>query len=212
MPIATWARRRPTIGKVGYSSARQGFTFYTFLFTLPGMSGHNKWSKIKHKKAASDAKKSKEFSKLARLIAVESKKCGGDPNSPGLRTVVDKARGINMPKDNIERAIAKGKAGDGADMNEITFELYGPGGVAVIVEALTDNNNRTNQEIKHLLSKAGIALAAPGSATWAFTKTGSEWNANSTVDLSDEDLEKLSELVDQLEEHDDVQAVFTNAD
>ena len=175
------------------------------------MSGHNKWSKIKHKKAATDAKKSKEFSKLARLIAVESKKCGGDPNSPGLRTVVDKARSINMPKDNIERAIAKGKAGDGTDMNEITYELYGPGGVAVLVDALTDNNNRTNQEIKHLLSKLGYSLATPGSATWAFTKENHEWVATTESGLTDEDLEKLSDLVDQLEEHDDVQSVVTNA-
>ncbi len=174
------------------------------------MAGHNKWSKIKHKKAASDAKKSKEFSKLARLIASESKKAGGDANSPTLRTIIEKARAINMPKDNIERAIEKGKAGDGAEMDALTFELYGPAGCALIVEALTDNRNRTNQELKHLLSKLGYALAAPGSATWAFVKEGTDWTPTTSVDLSDEDLEKLSILVDEIEEHDDVQAVFTN--
>jgi len=176
------------------------------------MSGHNKWSKIKHKKAATDAKKSKEFGKLARLIAVESKKCGGDVNSPGLRTSIEAARKINMPNDNIDRAVAKGKNDTGADMEDLTFETYGPGGSAIIVETLTDNRNRTNQEIKHLLSKLGYSLAAPGSASWAFTKEGMEWKPNSTMELPDDDIEKLSKLVDELDEHDDVQAVFTNVE
>lgn len=175
------------------------------------MSGHSKWSKIKHKKAATDAKRSREFSKLASLIASESKKVGGDENSPTLRTILDKARAANMPKDNIERAIEKGRLGDGADMETLTFELYGPSGCAIIVEALTDNRNRTNQELKHLLSKLGYALAAPGSASWAFVKDGTEWSPTTTVELSDDDIEKLSLLVDEIEDHDDVQTVFTNA-
>jgi YebC/PmpR family DNA-binding regulatory protein len=174
------------------------------------MSGHSKWSKIKHKKAATDAKKSKEFSKIARLIASESKKVGGDANSPTLRTIIEKARAANMPKDNIERAIEKGRAGDGAEMDALTFELYGPGGCAIIVEALTDNRNRTNQELKHLLSKQGYSLAAPGSASWAFTKNGTEWTPTTTTDLSDEDVETLAALIDEIEDHDDVQMVFTN--
>ncbi len=176
------------------------------------MSGHNKWSKIKHKKAVSDAKKSKEFSKLARLIAVESKKCGGDTNSPGLRAAIDKARGVNMPKDNIERAVEKGRADTGADLDALSFELYGPGGVAIIIDAYTDNRNRTNQELKHLLKQQGYELAAPGSATWAFTREGIEWIPATTVELTDADIERLEQLVETIEEHDDVQHVVTNAE
>ncbi len=175
------------------------------------MAGHNKWSKIKHKKAATDAQKSKIFSKLARLIANESKKSAGDKDAPGLRAVIEKARAANMPKDNIERAIAKG-AGAGANADEeVIYEFYGPGGVAVIVYALTDNKNRTTPEIKHILSKRGFDLATPGSASWAFSKEGAEYKPNSFVELSDEDKEKLQELLEVLDEHDDVQEIFTNA-
>ena len=133
-------------------------------------------------------------------------------NSPGLRTAIDAARKINMPNDNIDRAVAKGKSDTGADMETLTFETYGPGGSAVIIETLTDNRNRTNQELKHLLTKQVYSLSAPGSASWAFTKEGMEWNPNSTMELSDDDIEKLSKLVDELEEHVDVQAVFTNVE
>lgn len=175
------------------------------------MSGHNKWSKIKHKKAATDAKKSQIFGKLARLIAVESKAAKGDMNAPGLRAAIEKARSENMPSDNIERAIAKGRTDTSAAMETVRYETYGPGGVAVIIDGLTDNRNRTAAEIKHTLSKQGYELAAPGSASWAFQHTNGSWSAATTVDLSDEDLEKLGTLVDALEELDDVQGVHTNA-
>ena len=175
------------------------------------MAGHNKWSKIKHKKAVTDAQKSKVFSKLAKLIATESKKAGGDKDAPGLRAVIEKARAANMPKDNIERAIAKG-AGAGANAEEeVLYEFYGPGGVAVIVYAITDNKNRTTPEIRHILSKRGYELAPQGSATWAFTKEGNEYIPNSFVELSNEDGEKLQELLEVLDEHDDVQEIYTNA-
>lgn len=176
------------------------------------MSGHSKWSTIKHKKALTDAKKSKEFGKLAQLIAVESKKVGGDPSSPSLKLAIDKAKAANMPKDNIERAIQKGKGGEGAEMDHITYELYGPGGVALLADTLTDNNNRTNQELKHLVSKLGYQIAEPGAASWAFTKENMEWKPTTTVPLSDEDTEKLQVLVDAIEEHEDVQGVYTNAE
>src|SRR3989344_2427014 len=117
------------------------------------MSGHNKWSKIKHKKAASDAVKSRVFSKFARLISVESKKVKGDINAPGLRLAIERAKKENMPGDNIERAVAKGKSDTGTSLEKVIFETYGPGGVALLIEGLTDNNNRTSQEIKHLLGK-----------------------------------------------------------
>jgi YebC/PmpR family DNA-binding regulatory protein len=173
------------------------------------MSGHSKWSKIKHQKAATDAKKSKVFSKLVRYIAVEAKKAKGDRNAPNVRMAIEKARAANMPSDNIDRAIEK--AAGGADMESVTYEAYGPGGVALIIEGLTDSRNRTAAEIKHLLSKQGAALATPGAAMWAFTKGEAGLVPTTTVDLSDADLEKLGALVDALEENDDVQEVYTNA-
>jgi len=175
------------------------------------MSGHNKWSKIKHKKAATDAAKSKVFGKYARLIAVESRLSGGDTSSPGLRAIIEKARTENMPKENIERAVAKGAGGEGGDLESITYETYGPGGVAIIIETLTDSRNRTAAEIKHLLSKNGYELAAPGSAAWAFTKDHAGYTPTSTTAVSAADGEKLGDLLEKLEEHDDVQDVYTNA-
>lgn len=176
------------------------------------MSGHSKWSTIKHKKAATDAKKSKEFSKLARLIAVESKLVQGNVSSPSLKTIIDKAKAINMPKENIERAVRKGAGADGGTLSEITYELYGPGGVALLVDVLTDNNNRTNQELKHLVSKLGYQMAEPGAAAWAFAKENGEWSPTTTVPVGDEDALKLDELVSALEAHDDVDTVYTNAE
>ena len=175
------------------------------------MAGHNKWSKIKHKKALTDAKKSKVFSKFVKLIQVESKKAGGNTDSPGLRAAIDKAKAENMPSDNIDRAVAKGKADTGADMDHLIFETYGPGGSAVIIEALTDNHNRTAPEIKHILTKRGLQLAAQHSATWAFDKVeGGGWQAKMPHEISEEDLEKLEGLIEELEDHEDVQGVYTN--
>ena len=174
------------------------------------MSGHNKWSKIKHKKALTDAKKSQVFSKFVKLIQVESKKSGGNVDSPGLRAAIDKAKAENMPLSNIERAIPKGKSGTGADMEHLLFEVYGPGGSAMIIEGLTDNNNRTAPEIKHILTKRGLQLASPGSVAWAFEKVDGEWQAKTPAEISEEDLEKLEGLIEELEDHDDVQGVYTN--
>jgi YebC/PmpR family DNA-binding regulatory protein len=176
------------------------------------MSGHNKWSKIKHKKAVTDAKKSKIFSKLIRAITAESKKCGGDTNSPSLRAAIEKAKEANMPADNIDRAVKKGASNEAGSMESITYETYGPGGTAIIVEALTDNRNKASAEIKHILSKNGFALAAIGSATWAFERSEGGWEPKTTVPLTEEDGQKLEELIDELEENDEVQEVFTNAE
>lgn len=173
------------------------------------MSGHSKWSKIKHKKAMTDARKSKVFSKLVRYITVEAKKAKGDRNAPGLRLAIEKARAENMPADNINRAIDK--ASTAGDLEAVTYEAYGPGGVALIIEGFTDNRNRTSQELKHLLAQNGGSLATPGAAMWAFSRSEEGLQAQTTVELSDEDLEKLATLVDELEEHDDVNDVVTNA-
>ena len=177
------------------------------------MSGHNKWSKIKHKKEATDAYKAKVFTKLVRFITVESKKAKGNVNSPGLRAAIEKAKSENVPNDNIERAIKKGVGGDAGAMEQITYEAYGPGGCALIIEALTDNRNKAAQEIKFILSKNGYELASPGSATWSFKKglTG-EWTPNMTMQINETDGEKLSGLIEELEENDEVQEVYTNAE
>lgn len=176
------------------------------------MSGHNKWSKIKHKKAATDAQKSKIFSKHAALIAMESKKAHGDLMAPGLIAAIDRAKKDSMPKDNIDRAVAKGKASDGASYSEVLYETYGPGGVAILISAVTDNPNRTTPEIKHLLSKNGYELGSVGSALWAFQKTKQGYIPSTPIALSETDGEKLALLIEILEEHDDIQDIFTTAD
>jgi transcriptional/translational regulatory protein YebC/TACO1 len=117
-----------------------------------------------------------------------------------------------MPIDNINRAVQKGKTDTGTALEEVVYEAYGPGGVALIVTALTDNRNRTAPEIKHILSKNGLSLAAPGSASWAFTKKNGEYTPNSTTPISESDSEKLEVLIEALDEQEDVQDVFTNAE
>ena len=116
------------------------------------MAGHSKWAQIKHKKAATDAAKSREFSRFSRLITLEAKRSGGNLSSPSLLSAIERAKGVNMPKDNIERAVQKGISKDAGELDQVAYEFYGPGGVAVIVLAVTDNKNRTTQEIKHLLT------------------------------------------------------------
>src|SRR3989338_6708909 len=176
------------------------------------MSGHNKWSKIKRQKGATDAAKSKIFSKMARAIATASKLARGDTTSPSLRAAIDKAREFNMPADNIERAVKKGSGADAETMDAITYESYGPGGCALVIEALTSNRNKAAQEVKFILSKHGFALAAQGSATWAFTKEGGEWIPKQTLSVSEDDSQILEKLIEDLEDNDEVQDVYTNAE
>ncbi|MDD5050598.1 MAG: YebC/PmpR family DNA-binding transcriptional regulator [Candidatus Pacebacteria bacterium] len=176
------------------------------------MSGHNKWSQIKRQKGVSDAKKSKMFSKFGRLLVIEAKKAGGNLSSPSLKAVIDRAKAANMPNDTIDRALKKASTDKSAAMDSITYESYGPGGCAIIIEALTDNRNKAAQEIKFILSKYGASLAGIGAATWAFKKVGTGWEAQTTVPLEDADIATLEKLVDELEENDEVQEVFTNAE
>lgn len=176
------------------------------------MAGHNKFSKIKHQKAANDAKKSKIFGKLVRFITVEAKKSGGNLKSPGLALAIEKAKKENMPNDTIDRAIKKATTDNSAQMENITYESYGPGGIAILIEALTDNRNKAAQEIKAILARHGSDLASPGSASWAFTKTADGIVPNMTMPLEDADIEKLQALVEELEENDEVQDVYTNAE
>ena len=139
------------------------------------MSGHSKWASIKHKKAATDARRGQLFTKLARAITVAAREGGGDPDSNfALAAAIQKARDYSMPKDNIQRAIDRGTGAGGADdaIERVVYEGYGPGGAALMVEALTDNRNRTGSEVRHAFDKHGGSLGEPGSVAWVFEKRG----------------------------------------
>ncbi len=238
------------------------------------MSGHSKWASIKHKKAIVDQRRGKAFTKLVRAIQVAAREGGGDvEGNPSLALAVQKAKDASMPKDNIERAIAKGAGADqdGDAFENVTYEGYGPGGVAILAETLTDNRNRTGSEVRYMFTKSGGSLGEPGSVAWIFEKKGefvvdgsrySEDDLMVAIDAGAEDLAldadvfeivtapedftavrealgdagvepdsaelamrpttrtpveeadaaKLMRLIDQLEEHDDVQAVHANFD
>ncbi len=138
------------------------------------MAGHSKWANIKHKKAANDKKRGKLWSKLIREVTVAAKEGGGDINAnPRLRLAVDKARGANMPNDTVERAIKRGAGGeDDTNYDEIRYEGYGPGGIAIIVDCMTDNRNRTASEVRHAFTKHGGNLGTDGSVAYMFNKKG----------------------------------------
>ena len=176
------------------------------------MSGHSKWSTIKHKKAATDAKRGKIFSKLAKMISVAAREKGGDPSmNPRLRMAIESAQKENLPKENIERAIKKGTGElEGVTLEELTLEIYGPEGIAIIVEAITDNKNRTLAEIKKILSDHNAKLGEAGSVQWAFEKQGDEWAAKFPTDIPQEHRAKLEKLFDALDEHDDIQEIYSN--
>ncbi len=155
------------------------------------MSGHSKWSTIKRKKGAADAKRGQVFTRLIREITVAAKFGGGDPDgNPRLRTAIDAAKAENMPKDNIDRAIKKGTGElEGVSYEEITYEAYAPGGVAMLIEVMTDNKNRTAADVRHILSKRGGSLAKAGSVAYLF-----EGKGVFTVDKDGVDEEKLMEI------------------
>jgi YebC/PmpR family DNA-binding regulatory protein len=183
------------------------------------MSGHSKWASIKHKKAATDAKRGKHFTKLARAITVAARDGGGDPDgNPALATAVQKARDASMPKDNIQRAINRG-TGEGADaaaIERILFEGYGPGGAAILVDALTDNRNRTAAEVRHAFSRHHGSLGEPGSVAWIFEKRGvivvdgsryGEDDLIAAIDAGAEDVREDGDLLRVLSEPSDLVAV-----
>ena len=238
------------------------------------MSGHSKWSTIKRKKGAADAKRGKMFTKLIKEITIAAKEGGGDPGAnPRLRLAVDNAKAANMPADNIERAIKKATGElEGVTFHEFTYEGYGPSGVAVMVEVATDNKNRTVAAVRHIFSKYNGSLGENGSVAWMFDRKGIitlpaqdkteddimdivleagaedlqaedeffeiqtelesfdsvrkallaeelqvenaslQWIAKNVVKVTGEDAEKVIKLIDALEENDDVQNVFSNAD
>src|SRR5919112_41149 len=195
------------------------------------MAGHSKWAGIKHKKAIVDSRRGKLWTKLARAITVAAKEGGGDvKGNPALALAVQKAKDASMPKDNIQRAIDKG-TGAGADaetFEDVLYEGYGPGGVALLIEALTDNRNRTGSEVRHLLSKHGGNLGEPGSVGYLFDKKGiivvdgeryAEDDLMAAIEAGAEDISleddaavRLMKLIDALEDQDDVDAVHANFD
>ena len=176
------------------------------------MSGHNKWSQIKRKKGVADAKRSQEFTKVARLITVAARDGGSDPQSnPTLRLAIEKAKEARMPKDNIQRAIDKGlgKLGAGESFESVIYEGFGPEGVAFLIKGITDNNNRTFAEIRSMFGKLGGSLGVQGSTAYLFTPDPT--NPLYLVDITEPHLaDKVLKLFDTLEEHDDIQEVFAN--
>jgi YebC/PmpR family DNA-binding regulatory protein len=238
------------------------------------MAGHSKWSQIKRKKAAEDSKRGRLFSKLIREITVAAREGGGDPDgNPWLRTAIENAKAANMPKENIEKAILRGTGElPGARLEEVTYEAYGPGGVAILVQAVTDNTNRTVADVRRILERHGGHLGSSGSVAWNFERRGElildatrydedaaleaalEAGADdlermgdtyvvttdpasfhavqealrersieivearlamvpkTTVRVEGRDAEKLIALLEALEEHDDVQNVYSNLD
>lgn len=175
------------------------------------MSGHSKWSKVKNRKAVTDAVKSKINTKMAKLISVEIKKANGDAKAANVIAVIKKARENNVPNENIERALKKG-SDNSAVMESILYEAYGPGGVALMIDVLTDNKNKAAAEVKHILAENGSALAAPGSAAWAFEKTAEGYMPKTMSPISEEDGAKLDNLIEMLEDNDEVQEIYTNAE
>ena len=179
------------------------------------MSGHSKWSKVKHQKATTDVVKSFAFTKASRAIAVAVKEGGGmtDPNSNfHLRLAIERARAVNMPKENIERAVARAGGSGGAAIEHVTYEGYGPGGVAFLIEAATDNRQRSVSQIKNVLERAGGTLVSPGALNFLFERRGVviEPKQGMAIVLAEEQKRRIDAIVRELEELDDVQTVVTN--
>jgi transcriptional/translational regulatory protein YebC/TACO1 len=175
------------------------------------MAGHSKWKQIKHRKAAADAKKSNVFGKMARAISAAVRAAQGNVNAPAVTAIVERAKRVDMPKENIERALARGSNTDEAALDTLLFEAFAPGGIALLIVSITDSRNRTVQEIKHLLSEYDIPLGSAGSSAWAFNKTPEGYEALSPTQPDTETKEALAALLADLEAHDDVQAVYTSA-
>jgi len=182
------------------------------------MAGHSKWNNIKHKKGAADEKKAKTFSQISKLIknAVKETSNGNPDTNPSLRLVLDKARAANMPKEKIQRAIDRGlgKSAEGASYQESMYEGFGFGGIPIMVQAVTENPNRTGGDIRHLFSKHGGSLGSPNSVSYMFQRSadGQGYEALMPLPFNDEtQKEKVTTLVDALREYDDVEDVYVAA-
>ncbi len=177
------------------------------------MSGHSHWAGIRHKKEITDERRGKVFGKLLAAISAAAKSEPNPDFNPRLRTAITKAKEAAVPQENIERAVKRASEAD-TDLEELTFEAYGPGGAAIVIEAISDNKNRTVQEIKMILKEHGGKWGEAGSVRWAFGLPAGgerEWKAKFPQELSEEDAKKLLALVEALEDNGDVQNVFTSA-
>ena len=176
------------------------------------MSGHSKWSTIKHKKALTDAKRSKVFSKITSLISIAARK-GGDPDkNPNLRTMIEKAREFNVPKENIERAIKRG-TGEiaGVALEEVIYGAFGPGGIVILITAITDNKNRTLAEIKKILQEHNAKFAELNSIQWMFRREGTNWIPNNPIEIKNENIKKeLEALYEVLDNEQDISEIYDN--
>ena len=177
------------------------------------MSGHSKWSQIKHKKALTDAKKGKLFSRLSKILTIAAKEKGPDPKTNSrLQAAIEEAKKENLPKENIERAIKRASEKESIELKEVIYEAFGPGGSALIITAVTDNSNRTTNEVKHILTLHDGKLGVEGSAMWAFDKAGEEFKAKFPTTLSPSDLQKFENLLEALSDQDEVENVFANVE
>lgn len=173
------------------------------------MSGHSHWAGIKHKKEITDKKRAKIFSKSLKLVSAAARTEPNPDFNPRLRTAVAKAREAGVPADTIERAVKR--AADPAEkLEELLFEAYGPGGAAILIEAVSDNRNRAVQEIKMVLRDHNGKWAESGSVQWAFESASGEWIAKFPQNIPDDERERLANLLEALEDNDDVQSVYTN--
>lgn len=183
------------------------------------MAGHSKWNNIKNKKGAADSKRGKVFTQISKQIrvAVKSGNSGDPKSNPSLRLALEKARLNNMPKEKIQKAIDKGlgKSSSGNSVQEITYEAFGPGGVAFIVTAITDNPHRTSSELKFIFSRAGGSLAGPGSAMFLFQKQivegSEEYTASMPMQLDNDMMDTIEVLIETLRANDDVEDVYCSA-
>ncbi|MFH1769555.1 MAG: YebC/PmpR family DNA-binding transcriptional regulator [Parcubacteria group bacterium] len=171
------------------------------------MSGHNKWSSIKHKKGINDQKRSKIFSKFAKLIAIAARDGADLEKNMKLKAVIDQARSFNMPKDNIDRAIKKASDKDASQLKEVTIQAIGPESVAIVIEAVTDNTNRTISELKNILFKHNAKMAEPNSLNWMFKDKKPLYPVTPQNDSTNKQLEALFE---ELDDHDDVNDIYSN--
>src|SRR3989344_7724441 len=176
------------------------------------MSGHSKWSTIKHKKAITDAKRSKVFSKITSLITIAAKKGGNPADNPTLRTMIENAREVNVPKENIERAIKRGTGEiTGAAPEEVIYGAFGAGGVVILITAITDNKNRTLAEVKKILSDHNAKFAELNSIQWMFRREGADWVPNNPIKIEDENIKKeLEFLCESLDDQQDVSEIYDN--
>jgi YebC/PmpR family DNA-binding regulatory protein len=168
------------------------------------MSGHNKWSQIKHQKGATDKKKSVVFSKILKAITIAARSEPNPAFNPRLRSLIDDAKANAVPNENIERAIRKTEDSDA--LKELTLEGYGPNGIAMLIETITDSTTRTVNEVRHLLEKNGGKLGEIGSVRWAFEGT----TAKFPLEISEADKQVMEKLIELLEDRDDVQCIITN--